>query len=91
MNTTATSQTDVFNAAAVKALVKLARENETFTADDVVAAMPLEVVEGTNDTRSLSSVFAECSRSHLIQKTDGFRRSTRTKGPLTIWKSLLKK
>jgi hypothetical protein len=75
------------NTAAVKALIKAARAQETVTADDVLAGLDPSYVGLT--TRFMSSIMADSARAGLIRKTDRVVRSKRTGGPLTVWTSLI--
>lgn len=90
MTTTAPSTTAVINArntAAVKALISVARRQETITADDVLTG--LDPSYASLGTRFMSALMADSARAGLIRKTDRVIRSKRTGGPLTVWTSLV--
>ena len=76
---------------AVKAIVTLARRKRQLTADDVIKEMDHTLTIGpTESTRFLATVLpATAAAGKIITKTNRVKRSTRTGGPLTVWKSLL--
>lgn len=86
----ATTNTDTFFEDASNAVIQLAKNQQTFTVDDV-----LEVARQRNPLledpapQSLQQVMRAAIANDAVEKTGSTVRSKRTSGPIQVWRSKL--
>jgi len=82
---------DYFTLQTVKTIIKLAKERDTLTTDDVWAALPKNAT--TPEPRAMGGIMVECARAGVIKRTDRVVKSTREvchRRPIAVWESLVK-
>lgn len=88
MDTTTTpTTTDAFHRAATKALIAIARKNETLTADDVWDKIPAD--QRPTEPRAMGGFMLSAASQKVIQATDKTRKSTRRRSYTRVWESLI--
>lgn len=88
MNATTTTNDDNFLKYASNAILQLAESQETFTADDVLAvARQNNPLLDPVAPQTLSQLLRAAASNGVIESTGGIKRSSRTRGPIAIWRS----
>ncbi len=77
-----------FTRAAIRAVLKVASANPTFTTDEVWALIG---DNATNEPRALGGIMIELAKANKIANTGNFRKSTRKvchSRPVAVWRAV---